>query len=105
MTFDGADGWAKGSILSQSDMCVAERRQQRNGSVIIWAETVNQTIIGLLSVDAGVKLNSANYYDFMNKTFITLYQSQSCSFKVKCVFMYDNATSHIYKLTQEILNI
>ena len=51
---------------------------------MIWAGIVNQTIIGPYKVDEGIKLNSANYNNFIDETF------QSCSFKVKCVFMHDN---------------
>ena len=34
VTFDGPDGWAKGWILSNSDMAVAIQRQERSVSVI-----------------------------------------------------------------------
>ena len=34
-------------------------------------EIVNQTIIGPFKVDDDVKLNSANYWDFMDKNFFT----------------------------------
>ena len=33
--FDGPDGWAKGWILSNSDMLVAKRKQQGGSSVMI----------------------------------------------------------------------
>ena len=39
----------------------------------------------------------------MEKTFLAWYQSQSFSFKMKCVFMHNNAPFHISKLTCEFL--
>ena len=48
----------------------------------------------------GDKLNSANYCDFMDKTFFAWYISYS-RFKVKYVFMYNNAPSHVSKLIDE----
>ena len=43
MTFEGTDGWGKVWILSNSDVPVAKRRQQRGGSVMIWIGIVNQS--------------------------------------------------------------
>lgn len=94
VTFDGPDRW----ILSNLDMSVAKRRQQRGSSFIIQAGIVDQTIIGPFKVDEGVKLNSDNYCDFIKKIFFAWYKSQFHSFKVKCVFMHDNAPSHVSKL-------
>ena len=50
-------------------MPVVKRRQQKGGSVMIWTGIVDQTIIGLSKVDEGVKGNSVNYCDFLDKTF------------------------------------
>ena len=58
--------------------------------------------MGPFKVDEGIKLDSANYCDFMDKTFFAWYKSQSHSFKVKCVFMHDNDPSHVSKLTCEL---
>ena len=44
------------------------------------------------------ELNDCNS---MYKTFFAWYKSQSHSFKVNCVFMHDNAPSHVSKLTCE----
>ena len=81
-------------------MPVAKRRQQKNVSVMVWAGIVDQTIIGSFKVNEGVKLDSANYCDFRDKSCFAWYKSQSCSFKMKCI-MYDSAPSHVYKLTHE----
>ena len=75
MTFNESDEWAKGRVLSNSGVSVAKRSQQSD-SVIIWGVIVDQTIIGLFEVDEGVKLNSANNCDFMDKTFFALYKSK-----------------------------
>ena len=34
--------------------------------------------------------------------FLACYKSQSRSYKVKCLFMHDNATSHVFKPTLEL---
>ena len=83
MTFDGSDWWAKGRILSNSDMSVAKRRQQRGDSAMILPRIVNQTIIGPFKIDEGFKLNRAIDCNFMNKTFfvqypVTDFESEVC---------------------------
>ena len=100
VTFNRPDKRAKGSILSNLDMSVAKRKQG-NSSVVICAVVVDQTIIGPFKVDEGVKLNAANYCNLMDKTFFEWYKSKFLSFKVKCVFMHINASSHISKITRE----
>ena len=71
----------------------------RGSSVMIWAGIVNQTIIEPFKVDERVKLNGVKYCDCM--TFLTWYKSQSRSFKVKCVFILNNAIFHVFNLTPE----
>ena len=56
-----------------------------------WAGIVNQTIIGLLKVREGVKLNMANYLDIMDKTFFVWYPvsqfpSEVCIYARQCPF-------------------
>ncbi len=69
---------------------------------MIWAGIVDQTIVGLSKIDEGVKLNYANYCNFIDKNFFAWYKSQSRSFNGKCVFMHDNLPAHIAKLTCEL---
>ena len=85
----------------QSFIPVAKRRQQRDGSVMIWAESVDQTIIETFKVDEGVKLNRANNSNFIDKTFFEWSKTQSHSFKLKCVVMHNNALSHVSKLIRK----
>ena len=103
VTFYGPDGLAKEWILSNLDVPMAERRKQGGDSVIIWDRILDQTIIRLSKVDEGVKLNSDNYCNFMDKTFFAWHLFQSRSFRVKCVFMRDHISSHASKLTREFL--
>ena len=51
VSFDWPDGWAKGWILSNSDIPVAKGKQQGDSTLIIWAGIVNQTIIGPFKVE------------------------------------------------------
>ena len=55
----------------------------------------NLIIIGSFNINEGIELNTANYCDFMDKTYFVWCGSQSCSFKVKCVFMRVNAPSQV----------
>ena len=73
-------------ILTNSEVPAAKREVQGVGHVMIWAGVFNQTISGLFKVNEGVKLNSANYCNFIDKTFLEWYKSQSHSFKMKCIF-------------------
>ena len=98
MTFDEPDGWAKGWILSNSDVFVAKRRKS-DGNAMIQAGIVNQMIIGPFKVNERIKLNSAN--NFIDKTFFAWYKPHSCSFKMKCIFMQDNVPSNLSKFTHE----
>ena len=59
LTFDGL---AKRWVLLNSDVPVAKRRQQVGGSVMIWAQIVDQTIIRPFKVNEAVKINSPNDY-------------------------------------------
>ena len=78
------DIWWAWWTLSNSDMPATKRKQQGSSSMMIWAGIVNKTIIGWFKVNERVKLNNANYCDFMDKTFFARYKFQSWSFKVKC---------------------
>ena len=72
MTFDISNRWAKWWILSNSNLPVAKRRQQR-GSMVIRAGIVDQTITGPLNVN-GFKLYSFSYCDFMDNIYFTWYK-------------------------------
>ena len=85
----------------QFNVPVTKNRQQRGGSVIIQAGIVNQTTIEWFKVNEGIKLNCANYCNFMDKTFFACYKCQSHSFIAKCVFIHDNAPSDVSKFTCE----
>ena len=60
LTFDWPGKWAKDWVLTSLGVFVAKIMQQGGGSVIIWAELANQTILKPFKVDKGVKLNGVN---------------------------------------------
>ena len=64
---------------------------------MIWARIFYQTINRPFKVTEGVRLNSANC-DFLNKIFFAWYKFGAQSFKVRCVFILENASSHAFKL-------
>ena len=70
---------------------------------MIWAGIVDNRIIGPFKVDDGVKMNSVNYTAFLDKNFFPWYKAQSRSFKLKSMFMHDNAPSHASQWTRAYL--
>ena len=70
---------------------------------MIWAGIVGDRIIGPFKVDEGVKMNSVNYTAFLDKNFFPWYKAQTRSFKLKCMFMHDNAPSHASQYTRGYL--
>ena len=70
---------------------------------MIWGGIVGDCIIGPFKVDDGVKMNSVNYTKFLDKNFFKWYKAQTRSFKLKSMFMHDNAPSHASQYTGEYL--
>ena len=102
-TLDGPDGWRRGWILEGQGAPNVIRRQQGGGSIMIWGGIVKNRFIGPFKVEKGVKMNSQNYTTFLSANFLPWYRSQSRAFKLKCMFMHDNAPSHAAKYTQAFL--
>ena len=66
-TFDGLDGRSSGWILYGWQPVVRIRRQQGAGGVMFWAGIKGDTIIGLFTVEAAIKVNSESYCELLNK--------------------------------------
>ena len=81
-----------------SDIPVVKSRPLGGSSVMIWVGNFDQTIIGPFKVNERVILNCVIYFDLIDKTFFVC---KSCSFKVNCVFMHENASFNVSKLTCE----
>ena len=67
------------------------KRQQNGGSMMISAEIVNQTIIGLFKVDEEVKQKNKTVLTIVIlwiRLFCMVQVPQSCTFKVKCAQQY-----------------
>ena len=79
------------------------KQQQGGGGVMKWAGIVDRTIIGPLKIDEGVKLNSASYCEFLEKTFFRWYNGKPRRFRMKWTFMHDNAPSHASRFTKQFL--
>jgi len=103
MTLDGPDGWSRGWVSHGNTTPTRLRRQQGGGGIMIWAGIVNDRVIGPFKVDDGVKLNSDNYCQLLERTFFQWYKSQKRIFKRDSVLMQDNAPSHAAKSTKEFL--
>ena len=70
---------------------------------MIWAGIVGNRLIGPFKVEEGVKMNSEYYTSFFNANFFQWYKSQTRSFKIKCMFMHDNAPAHASQYTKAYL--
>ena len=68
---------------------------------MFWAGIVGDNLIGPFRVPEGVKLDSQSYVKFLSDNFFAWYKSQSRSFKMKCIFMHDNAPARASRLTTE----
>lgn len=64
----------------------------RSGTMF-WASITDSKIIGLFKFSDGIKVNTENYYKFLDKCC----RSQTKSFKLKCIFMQNNAPLHSIK--------
>ena len=102
-TLDGPDGWSKGWICNDESIPSRLRRQQGGGGVMFWAAIVGEKLIGPFRVPEGVKMNSEAYVDFLTQNFLPWYRAQSRTFKMKCVFMHDNAPAHASRFTMNFL--
>ena len=70
------------------------------------APTVGQKfdeLIGPFRMPEGVKMNSEVYVRFLMENFFPWYRDQRRTFKLKCVFMHDNAPAHASRFTREFL--
>ena len=98
-TLDWPDSW----IIEGESIPVRLRRQQGARGVMFWARIVGNKLIGPFRVSERVKLDSQFYVKFLSDNFFAWYKSQSRSFKMKCIFMHDNAPAHASRLTAEFL--
>ena len=102
-TLDGPDGWRRGWVLKGHAPPTLLRRQQGGGGIMIWAGIVGNRMVGPFKIEEGVKINSENYTTFLDVNFFPWYRSQTRSFKLKCMFMHDNAPSHASQYTKAYL--
>ena len=65
------------------------------GRVMFWAGIVGDKLIGPFRVPDGVKLDSQSSVYLLCDNFFAWYKSQSRSFKLKCIFMHDNAPAYV----------
>lgn len=96
-TLDGPDGWARGWVMEGGTAPVRFKRQQGGGGIMIWAALQQDRLIGPFKVDDGVKMNSQNYCEFLNKNFLPWVKRRPAAARKKLVFMQDNAPSHASK--------
>lgn len=103
-TLDGPDGWSSGWTLRGASRPQRMRRQQGGGGVMFWAGIVKDELIGPFRVPDGIKMTSVMYVQFLKENFIPWLKKKSRAFKMKMVFMHDNAPSHAAKNTIESLD-
>ena len=102
-SLDGPDAFGR-RWLVESGICPKRlKRQQGGGGVFFWAGIINSTLVGLLFVEEGVKMNLKNYVEFLQAHFMQWYNRKSKTFKNKMIFMHENAPSHAAHFTTEFL--
>ena len=77
--------------------------QQGGGGVMFWAGIHGSTLIGPFLLPEALKLNSANYCQFLNQNFIPWLDLQNAELCNSLVFQQDNAPSHAACFTKEWL--
>lgn len=103
-TLDGPDGWAKGWVIAKDDKTTRLRRQQGGGGVMFWAAIVNDSIIGPVRVQDGLKMTAKTYCDLLKESLIPWYNSQSEKNRADLLFQQDNAPVHVAKYTKDWLS-
>ena len=103
VTLDGPDGWRRGWVVDTMGVPYIMRRQQGGGGVMFWAAIVGNRLIGPFNVETKIKMNSETYSAFLDQNFFKWYKTQSRAFKLKCMFMHDNAPAHASQYTTQYL--
>ena len=102
-TLDRPDGFGMGWLADGAVRPFRSRSQQGGGGVMFWAGIVQSTLVGPFFVEDGVKLNSANYVEFLNSNFMPWFNSRPKTVKNRLIFMQDNAPSHAARFTVSFL--
>ena len=92
-------GWSKGSAGISAKLHTRFRRHQGGGGVMLWAEIIDNQLIGIVIVPAGVKIDSAAYCELFSEGLFLWLDDQSLSLRKKIAFMQNNAPSHSAKAT------
>ena len=82
-TLDGPDGWARGWLMEGGTAPVRFKRQQGGGGIMIWAALQKHRLIEPIKVDDGVKMNSQNYCEFLNRHFLPCIKRQPAATRKK----------------------
>ena len=76
-SLDGPDAFGR-RWLVESGICPKRlKRQQGGGGVFFGAGIINSTLVGLLFVEEGVKMNLKNYVEFLQAHFMQWYNRKS----------------------------
>ena len=71
-----------------------------NKDVMIWAEIIDDEIVGPFLVPDGLKMNSGNYCAFLEENLMPWLNSQNDDVKQNIIFQQDNAPSHASRFTK-----
>ena len=103
-TLDGPDGWTKGWLLKGANPRLRYKRQQGDGGVMIWARIFGIDIVGSFLVPDDVKMNSVNYFSFLEDNLLPWLSSQNEDIKYNLIVQKDNAPSHASRFTKAWLS-
>lgn len=100
---DGPDGWKRGWLINGGTPRLRFKRQQGGGGIMFWAGIIGDSLVGPFLVPDGLKMNSANYCQFLNDNFIPWLNSQNDNLRNNLIFQQDNAPSHASRYTKQWL--
>ena len=104
-TLDGPDGWKRGWLINGGTPRLRFMRQQGGGGVMFWAGIIGETLVGPFLVPDGLKMNSANYCQFLNDNLLPWLNSQNDTLRNDIIFQQDNAPSHASRYTKAWLEV
>lgn len=103
VTLDRPDGCARGWLTNGHRAPARGRCQQGGGDVVVWAAVINDELVGPFQVADGLKMNSRNYWQFLEDTLFKQRYKKSAAFRKAMIFMHDNAPSHAAKYSTDWL--
>ena len=80
-TLDGPDGWSREWVAHGRAAPTRFKRQQGGDGAIIWAGSIGNELVGPFKVQDSVKIDSAEYTQFLEKNLMPWIKKKSAALK------------------------